>query len=447
MLTFNRKILNNIEEMNSRFAIAVSGGADSMCLALSMKLYGFFPLCIIVDHGIRKDAVKEANFAAEFLKGQGFECVILKSTKFLNKDCLSNLQHRARIERYDLITKYCIENGILLICTAHNKNDVAENILLRIYRGSGIDGICGISEESSWNGVKILRPMIGIVRDDIENLLNKYNWQWINDPSNENTNFERVKFRNLINGFDDKRTLINRLLLLANNANRARNFLEEETQKYFNRICTQSTYGYIKIDKKCFIELHEELKLRLFVKSLHAISGFYYKPRLSKLQRIICLIEAGGNFKNTIAGIICICTSDEILIIREPNAICKIVVLHNKENWDQRFVIEFDKKADNLEIDVLTADLWYKLQKEYKNRYGKKPELPKPEQLQPLAMFSTPALFSNGRFICSLVLPYSANTVESYEYAESLKITTESILTKEKIVVTVVMKALSIIYS
>ncbi|MDZ5761853.1 tRNA(Ile)-lysidine synthase [Candidatus Cyrtobacter comes] len=405
MIVFNPKFLNKLKEINNNFAIAVSGGADSMSLALRMKLYGFFPLCIVVDHGIRSESATEAVFVKNFLEGQGFKTIILKSEKFSKCENTSNLQHRARIERYNIITQYCIENKIGFVCTAHNKNDMAETVLLRIYRGSGIDGICGINEEHIWNGVIILRPLITIERVEIEDFLIANNWPWINDPSNKNEVFERVKFRNLISKFEDSKTLISRLCLLAKNASRARHFLEEQTEMYFKKICNISKYGYIIINKPTFLILHEELQLRLLAKVFGIISSFEYKPRLTNLENILSAIKDCAPFKRTIAGTICCSDQDEILIIREPNKIEQsITILNHTVCWDKRFEISFEGDINNLKISPLTPEVWGKIKNNHIIDNKEKKEM-----FRGLAAFSTPVLLYNDEPLYSLLLPIVTN--------------------------------------
>ena len=260
----------DLPQATTKIAVAVSGGADSMCMALLLSKFYKKLTALIVDHGLRSESAKEAKLVKSRLIKLGIEAVILKWDGLKPK---SNIHEHARKARYELLTEYCKENKIKNLFLAHTKNDQAETVMLRIYRGSGIDGISAMREKTLKNGVIILRPLLDVTRTQIEEYLQSKKIKWVNDPSNYNTKYERVKVRRLINSLDDKELWIDRLNLLANNAQRSSGFIKETVKKEFSKIIRLDKLGYVEVLHAKFFYLHEEIALKILVKIFAIFNG------------------------------------------------------------------------------------------------------------------------------------------------------------------------------
>ena len=343
---------------NYHIALAVSGGADSMCMALLFNKAGFNVICLIVDHGLRVDSSTEALFTSNFLNFKGIESVILKWQEYDSKRKLINIHQKARYARYELMTDYCKNNGISTLCTAHNKNDQAENVLIRIARGTGVDGLAEISEIQTINNITLIRPMLSYERPIIESTLKNHEWNWINDPSNEDNKFTRSRIRKIIN--DNKEDFkINRLALLASNANRTRDYLELQTKEIFTKNSRIGPYGEISLDLEFFKKLHEEMKLRLLsfiLKRFNNTCGL----RLQSLLKLIQIITNNFNKGVTLNGceILKNNKTNEIIFIREYNFIKTTFVegLIKKLVWDRRFLLDIYSNNNNLIIRALRKE-------------------------------------------------------------------------------------------
>ncbi len=343
---------------NYHIALAVSGGADSMCMALLFNKAGFNVICLIVDHGLRVDSSTEALFTSNFLNFKGIESVILKWQEYDSKRKLINIHQKARYARYELMTDYCKNNGINTLCTAHNKNDQAENVLIRIARGTGVDGLADISEIQTINNITLIRPMLSYERPIIESTLKNHEWNWINDPSNEDNKFTRSRIRKIIN--DNKEDFkINRLALLASNANRTRDYLELQTKEIFTKNSRIGPYGEISLDLEFFKRLHEEMKLRLLsfiLKRFNNTCGL----RLQSLLKLIQIITNNFNKGVTLNGceILKNNKTNEIIFIREYNFIKTTFVegLIKKLVWDRRFLLDIYSNNNNLIIRALRKE-------------------------------------------------------------------------------------------
>jgi tRNA(Ile)-lysidine synthase len=243
--------------------------------------------------------------------------------------------------RYKLLTDYCRLNGIRQLLVAHTLSDQAETVLLRILRGSGIDGIAGIPLKSEMEGVSVIRPLLGYPRQDIEYTLSQAGWTWVNDPSNEDVRFERSKIRKFINSFSEKEVLVKRLSLLASNAQRARAFLEKYTQNIITKHVEFHPWLYAAVDKGVIAALDEEIALRVLNVVLKRVSGKSLPGRLESLLELYYKLMDTGFKAHTLQGVQIRKWRDQLLFYREPSLVeaQKIIKKNIQINWDNRFLI------------------------------------------------------------------------------------------------------------
>ena len=163
----NFKSQLNASIKKNTFLVAVSGGPDSLALSslshaysIEKKIKVFF---VLVDHGIRSDASKEAQNVKNLLKKKGINLTILKNKKKINK----NVQSQAREIRYQLLLNFCKKNKIKFIMTGHHRDDQIETFLIRLSRGSGIQGLSSMSKVSSLSKTtKLFRPLLDEKKKD-----------------------------------------------------------------------------------------------------------------------------------------------------------------------------------------------------------------------------------------------------------------------------------------
>ena len=173
----------------ARILCAVSGGPDS--LALLLLLHETMPNRVVaatVDHALRPESADEAQYVQRFCKDMHVPHVILSPAEKIS----GNIQSAARHARYALLAQAAEQHDCQYIATAHHADDQLETVLMRIARGSGVDGLSAIR---STNG-KILRPLLGFTKDELISICATAGLNPVVDPSNENTDFERVAMRN-----------------------------------------------------------------------------------------------------------------------------------------------------------------------------------------------------------------------------------------------------------
>ncbi len=203
-LTQNKflKIINKkfIFEKNPSFAVAVSGGPDSMCLLFllinwSKYIKGNLTV-LIINHNVRSDSLKEAKSISIILKNKNINSKILSVKK--NKVIKKNM-NEARINRYNLLTSYCRNNNILHLFVAHHKDDNLETFLNRKISGSDFDGLFSIKEISLVNKINILRPLLEFTKEEILEFNNVNEIPFVTDPTNLNKKYTRPSIREFLN--------------------------------------------------------------------------------------------------------------------------------------------------------------------------------------------------------------------------------------------------------
>ncbi len=182
---------------DTRLAIAVSGGPDSLALIhLAATDWPGRITAITVDHGLRKAAAEEAKSVAEQCLERGIPHVTLR---WAGPHPSANIQAEARAARYKLMGNWCAANATPLLLTAHHADDQAETLLMRLARGSGLSGLAGIRAARPLQlGVTLVRPLLSLRRAALAEIATNAGWKPIQDPSNIDERYDRVRMRSLL---------------------------------------------------------------------------------------------------------------------------------------------------------------------------------------------------------------------------------------------------------
>lgn len=161
-------------------------------LALAHALLGDGVEVATVDHGLRLEAREECALVERVCADRGIACRTLSVTV---ED--GNLQDRARAARYAALGEWAGERGLAAIATAHHADDQAETLLMRLNRGSGLGGLTGIRSRTMIGDcpVPILRPLLGFRKSELRALVEDIGLPFVEDPSNRDASFERVRMR------------------------------------------------------------------------------------------------------------------------------------------------------------------------------------------------------------------------------------------------------------
>lgn len=293
-------------------AIGVSGGSDSLALVFLAnewaKRKNGKVVALTVDHGLRQESLAEAKEVSLLLKNHAIEHHIIP---WAHGEVVSNVQEAAREARLLLLTNWCRENDILHLMLGQHAEDQAETALIKIFRGSGLNGLCGISTVSAFNNVRVLRPFLNFDKAQLNRELLKYSKWWVNDPSNNDGKYIRTVARRalkseelckLVNVEEDPSKRVHeRLNLMSANMRRVQQTIENQVVKCMVEMVNIYPRGTILIDFNKMREVDDEIGLDILARCLITISRTHYKrPRLESLQRIWRAIKANEERKFTL---------------------------------------------------------------------------------------------------------------------------------------------------
>ncbi len=335
-------------EAAPRLGVAVSGGADSMALTLLAARWarerGGEVLALTVDHRLRPDSSSEALRVAEWLAQAG---ISHQTLVWEGEKPATGLQAAARDARYRLLGEACAAQGILHLLLAHHRDDQAETLLLRLGRGSGLEGLASMAPERPTPWGRVLRPLLSTPRAALEATLRRQGQAWISDPSNRNTSFGRVRLRNLAAKLAAEGLTAERLAATAGRLARAQEAIEAMVAEAAARHVALDVAGYAIVRPAGLASLPDEVGLRLLSRLLLAVGGEAYTPRLERLERLLGAVMAGLRAARTLAGCRIAPARDGLVICREPARVAAPIALEpgRMVRWDGRFEARVAKDA------------------------------------------------------------------------------------------------------
>jgi tRNA(Ile)-lysidine synthase len=166
----------------------VSGGPDSVAMLHVIVALGGEPAVLHVDHGLRGEESRED---AEFVRELCRRLNVRHEVRRIRLDDGSNLQERARDERYRLAEEVAVRLGLRVVATGHTADDVAETVLMNLARGTGLRGLAGIPPVRG----RIQRPLIGRTRREILDYLEEIDQPYRTDPTNLTGKYARNRVR------------------------------------------------------------------------------------------------------------------------------------------------------------------------------------------------------------------------------------------------------------
>lgn len=326
-------------ERSPHLAVAVSGGSDSMALALLAaswcRVIGGKVTALTVDHHLRPQSGEEARQAGHWLSARGIEHHILD---WAEPEGGPGLQAAARAARYRLLTGWCRENQILHLLAGHQRDDQAETLMLRLARGSGVDGLSAMTASAPHADLQILRPLLDFPREALRGYLREEGQAWIEDPSNEAERFDRVRWRKFLAA---EKIGADRLALTARQLGRARQALEAECAALAVDAVTLSAAGYAVLDPVLLSVAPDEVALRLLAALSRTIGGGEFPPRLESLEKMLSALRGGLEKRRTLAGCVFAPAKEFVLIHREVAKMAPPLPLvpGQEAQWDARFSV------------------------------------------------------------------------------------------------------------
>jgi tRNA(Ile)-lysidine synthase len=274
-------------------AIAVSGGSDSTALlhltVATLKTMGRAVRAVTVDHGLRTGSAEEAAGVALACARLG----VRHDTLHWDAAGRGNLQERAREARRRLIGGWARDSDVGAVLLGHTADDQAETVLLRLARGSGVDGLAGMPEEFLADGIGWARPLLRVSREALRDWLVAQGIGWADDPTNEDPRFDRVKARAMMDRLNDLGLSRARLLRTAEHMRRARTALDARAAERARLEMREDESG-LTLPRSALVDLEtDDTAGRLLAAALMWVGGRERRPRWEGLLRLRTVVLAG----------------------------------------------------------------------------------------------------------------------------------------------------------
>ena len=279
-------------EPSPHLAVALSGGADSTALALLTegwaKARGGRITALIVDHQLRPESSAEAVHVATRIGKRGIPSVIL-TLPHRPLENTRNLMARAREGRYHALTEWCRSQDVLHLCIAHHAEDQAETVALHQQRGVTEDGPAGMAALSIRNGVRMLRPLLMLHKQELREFLAAETMEWVEDPTNQNMEFRRNALRQKLR--DSERKV---LLSQAAQNGRARAQRDLAQARAAAQVLREIDGDRIILDETAFFAQPQPIAMRLLADALRAMRGNATRPRGQETARLYAAMRMPG---------------------------------------------------------------------------------------------------------------------------------------------------------
>ncbi|MEM6386240.1 MAG: tRNA lysidine(34) synthetase TilS [Pseudomonadota bacterium] len=346
-----RKTVQELDAaLDAPIGVAVSGGSDSLATLLLLHEASRSLHVATVNHGLRPEAAGEAAYVAEVCRGLN----ISHSTLSVDLSGASgNLQDQARRGRYKALREWAAQRRLGHVVLGHTMDDQAETFLMRLARGSGLDGLSGMAKRADRGGVAWHRPFLGTRRDELRDFLVKRGVRWIDDASNTDPRFERVRMRQALSALAPLGVTADRIAQTTTHLATARDALDAQARAAFEAYGAEEA-GSIVLHCSDFGEnpADREIFRRIVAAALRFVSGADYPPRADALRGLMDGLGKGE--KRTLHGCM-VFSGARLRIAREYNAV-NGVRSDTKTLWDGRWQIRGPHEK-GLEICALGEDV------------------------------------------------------------------------------------------
>jgi tRNA(Ile)-lysidine synthase len=279
--------------------VAVSGGVDSLCLLDILDRLNFNIIIAHFDHSLRPESAAEAEKVRIFAENRNRKFILGKGDVFKYAyQKKQTIEEASRHARYRFLIKQAEIYNASAVAVGHNADDQVETILMHLLRGSGMEGLAGMSYRSlpnEWScETAIIRPLLGIWREQLDEYIRENNLQPSLDSSNKDIKYLRNRIRHeLVSYLEDYNPQIKNLILQLGDTIREDLFLINKiTEDVWNKCLLQSGPGYFAFDHKLLIQQSLGVKRRLVRRAIHIL-----RPKLRDFN--FAAVLSGVNFINT----------------------------------------------------------------------------------------------------------------------------------------------------
>lgn len=361
---------NNLIEEEDKVLVALSGGPDSVCLLhILYKLKKMLNIelgAIHINHMLRgEDSDNDEKYIGELCNKLGINYYVKRiDIDYISKNTNVSLEVAGRNERYKAFEEIRSNNGYNKVAVAHNSNDQAETILMRMMRGTGLEGLTGIKAKRE-DGV--IRPILCLSRSEIEIYCeeNKLN------PRIDSSNYERIYSRNKVrldilpymkeNFNKDIIETLNRMALILQKDN---DFIEEYSKRCYNIYCKKYS-NKLEVSKELFENEMESIVTRVIIMAFKEISKSCQNFEMKHIYEIVNLSKRDtGKMINLTNNIICENLYGDIIFKgndnNQKNGYSEIIIdknnISNKVTFDN-YIVSFELISNKNKVEFSKNNL------------------------------------------------------------------------------------------
>jgi tRNA(Ile)-lysidine synthase len=307
---------------------------------------------VTVDHGLRAASAGEAAFVAAFCQRLGVRHSVLRAGPMAP----GNLPAAARDARYRLLADWARGGRVAAVLLGHTMDDQAETVLMRLARGSGVEGLSAMAPRRDWAGVAWIRPLLGARRARLRDWLRARGIAWIDDPTNEDPAYDRVKARRALAVLEPLGITVEGLAETAARLHRQRRVLLRAATDTAAAALRWGAFGEARLALAPLRASERDTGLRVFSETLVRVGGRSYRPRFRAVEPALARLLAGDGAGLTLGG--CLAVPDleggAVLICREPAAVAGPVPLAPQGViWDGRWRVTGSQVAAGLYVGAL----------------------------------------------------------------------------------------------
>lgn len=336
------------------FAIAVSGGSDSLALIQALIKYypdhkhHFWP--VTVDHQLRKDSTSEAQGVASLMQRQGIRHTTLI---WQGAKPQADVMNKARVKRYDIVASWMKQHGLKYLFLGHHLDDNLETVFMRFLKNSGSDGLGGMKPLSCNGGVICVRPFLKLKKQHLQVFLTTEEQGWFEDPSNYNIKYARSLVRLLL-AQGQLQEIMNAYMPLLSKFSV---FSSRLKQSFINTFITMHPWGFLSCNKIIWDQMPLALRVDILRSVIQRFRGLAYAPKRQKVEALLSKVDGGI----TLGGCFISTRRNILYIARELDHTTKTDCSDGGGlpiEWDQRFQITVSGTDAGTHLRPLGHDGW-----------------------------------------------------------------------------------------
>ncbi len=344
----------------SNLVLAVSGGSDSMALMGLMARWngGLEPQLrpaiqvVTVDHALRPEAAAEADFVLREAAALGLPA---QKLRWDGPHPKAGLPAAARDARYALMSEVCRRQSAVLV-TAHTLDDQAETLVMALARGAGVDGLSAMQPVTCFKGLRIVRPLLEIGRLRLRASLLRAGADWMEDPTNRDTGYERVRVREALAILELQGVSRADLARSSRRLGRVRAALSHGAADLQRHTVTHEDAGFARIAREPFLQAPDEIQLRCLLAVASAYGGGMVQS-LAGAEDLLGWMQSGTEKARTFAGCRVVRRSAEFVVGREASRINEAPIHlasgQSVAEWDRRYHVSSGCNTGPVELMAL----------------------------------------------------------------------------------------------